>query len=494
MRINNFIKSHSNLFPYILFLLTAYYLLPTVLSAQAGWTPDMRLTYRQGTGWYPRAACCGDTIHLVWWQHYAHDEIFYKRSTDAGITWEYDTILSKEDDTTGYSPCIAVYDNNIHIIWDESYTYYNAICYRRSTNGGTTWGGIQKIVKDTYNGLGHSWICVAKNKLFVTAIKTGTEGRLIFTKSTDNGATWTDSISISSAVQINRILNPKDDSLFLVVVAEDGPVEISSTHSHDGGTSWSNSIYISDYDTICSFFPAATIDKYGGIHAVWSDYKYTAYPWTGDIFYRTSPDSGATWRMIDSLTVYHRVVDSDILAEDNNLHLVWDDERNGPNTNFEIYYRLSTDLGLTWQSEVRLTDADSNSTNPSLATDGNYLHLFWTDDRDTNYNSFGAIYYKRKNWLGIKDQETINDDRSGLVLSCPTIVKGSFPVQYDLGINKSGIITLIDLAGRYVDLIIVDASRKEIYMNINKEVANGMYFLMLKAGIRHRIEKVVVIR
>jgi len=482
-------------FPCIILLLTSSFLLPTSSFAQAGWTPDMRLTFRQGIGFYPRAACCGDTIHLVWWQAYiSHDEIFYKRSTDAGMTWGNDTVISKEDTIGGYIPTISVAGNNIHVAWYETGAYYHAICYRRSTDGGETWNNIDTIMKASYFGISYPWICVNKNILYLVAASSANNGKLMFSKSIDNGNNWTDSIAIASFWGEPRMVNPTNDSLFLFIVYRDSNVEISSIRSFDGGASWSVDRIISDYDTIASQQPALTIDDNFKIHITWYDYKYSPYSWTGDIFYRSSPDSGTTWWPIESLTSYHRAVYSDIIAISNTLYLVWDDNRNGPNSNFEIYYRLSTDLGQTWLPEVRLTDADSNSTNPSLATDGNYLHLFWMDNRDTNYNSSGAIYYKRKNWLGISEAKQNIPDNSSLFLSCPTIVKGNFPIRYNLGDNKSGTIALIDLTGRTINIITVDANRKEDYIIIKKEVANGLYFLMLKAGINHQIKKVVVIR
>ncbi len=52
-----------------------------------------------------------------------------------------------------------------------------------------------------------------------------------------------------------------------------------------------------------------------------------------------------------------------LAAEGNNLHVVWWD---GRDLDREIYYNRSTDNGLTWQSDTRLTNADSWSEYPSI--------------------------------------------------------------------------------------------------------------------------------
>ena len=135
----------------LILLFTLYSLLPTLLHAQAGWKPDERLTYFQGYSYDPKAACCGDTIHLVWWEGYVdtmiHDEVYYKRSTNAGESWGADVRLTPEDSITAVTPNISVWNNNVHVVWKESYAYYYAICYRKSTDGGNTWSVIDTLHK-----------------------------------------------------------------------------------------------------------------------------------------------------------------------------------------------------------------------------------------------------------------------------------------------------------------------------------------------------------
>src|SRR4030042_3477273 len=129
-------------------LLTSYFLLPTsYLHSQSGWGPDVRLTNFWGYSYNPRAACNGDTVHLVWWESYGvsgetREEVFYKRSTDAGETWTAEVRLTPEDSISCVLPKIGVWNDNVHVIWNEMSAYYYALCYRKSTNGGDTWEAI----------------------------------------------------------------------------------------------------------------------------------------------------------------------------------------------------------------------------------------------------------------------------------------------------------------------------------------------------------------
>jgi hypothetical protein len=368
-------------------LLTAYCILPAVLFAQAGWGPDVRLTYFGGYSYDPRAACCGDTIHIVWWESYAHEEVFYKRSTDAGETWEPDMMLSIEDTWFSIFPQIAAVDNIVHVIWDD---YGFGLFYRRSTDGGSTWDDIDSLMP----GRCYPSIQASRDTVYVCG-SGGSMTNLRFTKSYDGGTSWMPIKVITPANQ-NPTLRIIAHDIAAIAISYERYGEAYNVRSFDFGEVWSDSQMISDDDGIASQWPAMDTDHNGGIHLTWYDYKYSPYPWTGDILYGTSADSGNTWFDIDSLTVSHRAVASDILAENSNLHLVWEDDRYDFDDNFEIYYRMSADLGQTWGSEVRLTDAINWSRMPSLACDGHYLHLFWSDARDDSNNHISEVYYKRK--------------------------------------------------------------------------------------------------
>ena len=486
--------------PTILFLSTIYLLLATFAYSQSGWGPDVRLTYRQGYSYDPWAVCCGDTIHLVWWEGYVvsgniHEEVFYKRSTDAGATWGEDVMLTPEDAISAVLPSIAVWSNNVHVAWEEEYAYYYAICYRKSTDGGNTWGIIDTLHKTNMSGMrGNPRLCVFKDT--VCLVMTRDDGNVLFMKSVDNGANWDSTIVIGDGAAHPCFKRSKLNNLYLVVSVDASEIgEIIFYKSTNCGVSWSDSEFVSEVDNAGSQHPAMDTDDSTGIHITWFDYKYSPYSWTGDIFYRASRDSGNTWEEIDSLTVMHRAIASDILAEGNNLHLVWEDDRNGFDNNFEIYYRMSTDLGRTWLSEERLTNAINHSKRPSLACDGRYLHLFWYDLRDDPNNIVGEIYYKRKDLeTGIREVKKAFSNSADLSLDCSTILTSNLLIRYHLGNNKYGVISLIDVTGRVIKNFPVHQVSGELVIPFNKEVQDGLYFIMLKSGSDYITKKVLVVR
>jgi hypothetical protein len=255
-------------------------------------------------------------------------------------------------------------------------------------------------------------------------------------------------------------------------------------------------------------------DDSAGIHITWYDYKYSPYPWTGDIFYRASRDTGSTWEPIDSLTTQHRARHSDILSERNNLHLVWDDDRNGFGENEEIYYRMSTDLGQSWGNEVRLTDALCHSIDPALACAGQYLHLFWSDMRDDSNNMVDEIYYKRKDlsqgiaettrpeqstrsWFEVHPtlfSEKIRIKQSAWCMEqrSKKYLMNNDPMLYALCIK------VYDISGKEV----IGRTKRETEMGEmgetvqidTRDLSSGVYFVELQASDVREVHKVVKVK
>ena len=73
----------------------------------------------------------------------------------------------------------------------------------------------------------------------------------------------------------------------------------------------------------------------------------------------------------------------------NNLYVVWWD---GRDLDREIYFNRSTDNGLTWHQDTRLTNSSGWSEYPSIAVSGSNVHTVWMDDRDESF--YPEIYYK----------------------------------------------------------------------------------------------------
>ena len=270
-----------------IFLFTAALFTANLVNAQ--WQPDVRLTNDPAssvTTWdngVHAIATSGDTVHIVWYDNRdGNDEIYYKRSIDGGLTWGTDTRLTNDPAVSWY-PSITVTGSYVHVTWCDNRDADQEIYYKRSTDGGNSWGPDTRI-------------------------------------------------------------------------------------SYHVGYSWHPTIAISS----------------DGLLLAW--YEYTS-PFL-DIYYKRSTDGGSTWGSESQLTNSGKADDESIFATGSIIHVAWYDQRDG---NREIYYKRSTDGGLTWGADTRLTNDPANSVYVCISANDSIVHIGWADNRDGEY----WIYYKR---------------------------------------------------------------------------------------------------
>jgi len=372
------------------YCLFTFYILLSALFAKAQWQPDQRLTNNPSpsntslnNAWC--VAATGDTVHVVWDdQRDGNYEIFYKRSTDAGLTWGADTQLTNT--IYSYDPCIAVSGSDVHIVWQEEKDGYYEIYYKRSTDGGTTWEADKRLttnISDSWNpsiAINGSDLCVVwederqgnseiycKNSVDA-GVNWGPDTRL-----TNNPAdSWNPSVSVSGSV-VHAIWYDY----------RDGNWEIYYKRSANKGVSWDADVRMTN-NTHVSRYPCIAASGQD-VHAVWHDDRDGNY----ETYYKHSSDGGLTWGTDTRLTnateisMYPSITVSGSVA-----HVVWFDMRDG---NYEIYYTRSTDGGINWDADTRITNDLAFSFYPSVAVSGNTVHVVWQDMRDGN----NEIYYKR---------------------------------------------------------------------------------------------------
>jgi len=191
-------------------------------STDAGktWGPDTRLTpganlFRLGT------AISGSTIHVVWGSTslvlptpvgtHTWGELYYIRSTDGGVTWK-PTVRLTTPDCSAMRPGIAAVGrasgDYVHVTWfdrrDSKEVWDWDIYYKRSTDGGATWGSDVRMTSTPYHSR-HPQIvatpgptgpgrvcCIWEDGSFVTGTKWEGDSALYAAVSDDNGETWSE--------------------------------------------------------------------------------------------------------------------------------------------------------------------------------------------------------------------------------------------------------------------------------------------------------------
>ncbi len=153
-----------------------------------------------------------------------------------------------------------------------------------------------------------------------------------------------------------------------------------------------------------SSYPSLAMDSNNNVHIAWVDYRDGNY----EIYYTKLDNNGNT--LVDDRRLTFDPASSwfPSLAIDsnNNVHIAWGDYRDG---NSEIYYTKLDNNGNTLVDDRRLTFDPADSGDPSLALDSNNnVHIAWDDYRDGNYE----IYYKRSYFSPLPDLAIAPEDIS----------------------------------------------------------------------------------
>jgi len=130
-----------------------------------------------------------------------------------------------------------------------------------------------------------------------------------------------------------------------------------------------------------SYWPCLAVSG-STAHAAWSDDS----PGNFEIYYRMSPNKGASWypakRLSNNLGSSYQPV---VAASGGNVYAAWSDDTPG---NFDIYFRNSFDGGENWEDTKRLTNNSASSCMPSIAASGSTVYVAFHDNPTGKYEIY----------------------------------------------------------------------------------------------------------
>jgi len=427
------------------------------------WEPPMRLTRDDSASHtsFNNVHClaAGSALHLVFYDHRTGvDQIYYMRSTDLGTTWSAETALTSGPGLK-LDPSIAVAADNVHLVWEDSRSGYNSeVYYLRSTDNGLTWLPEQRLTSDNY--MSRNPCVAAWGWNAYVAWASDTAGREIyFQRSVDNGATWIDYRRLTFDMQ--ESWNPSLAAAGNVVHLawrdwRDHGFEVYYLRSTDHGATWDTAAVRLSGDVTTGSYNPCIAAAGPACHVVWWDCRHMPF----ELYYRVSTDYGSTWEPEQRLTTDTTgTYNPSVAARGTDVHVAWEALYG---TSFAVYKR-STDLGVTWSQDTALTMPPAYwSVSPCIATLDAGIHLVWTDFRD---NEYGEIYYMR-NLTGSAIRETGRRE-AGRAKYRPAVVRGVLFLPVPLFALHP---LLLDLSGR--EVMSLRPGPNEV-----SHLAPGVYFL-----------------
>jgi hypothetical protein len=330
-------------------------------------------------------AASGSSAYLV---TEFNGEIYLRRSSDNGASWKSPVNISSNPGSS-FDPEIAVLGTNVYLAWTQANAANtsNDILFRRSTDAGATWQSKVNLSSDPENSrnseiatIGAS-VYVVWERLIPNEVNGSLNNEIVFKRSLNNGANWQAVHTISnspaeestqpelSVVGSNVYLAWKDN---VVDETKHGDADIFFRRSIDGGSSWEHIIKVghadSNYGSDCIKLELAGSGT--GVYVVWT--ALGGCDSSLSIFFNHSNDSGQTWTLPEQLagyTVRSKAGDEIgrplLEASGNTVYLVMTKKMSGPGT--DIFFGRSTNSGQSWSIPVNLSRTSGVSDEPQFA-------------------------------------------------------------------------------------------------------------------------------
>jgi hypothetical protein len=483
-----------HLFSSILLSLTALFF--SISNTFSQWEPDVRLTNNSAVSYTSNnnsycIGTTGDSIFIVWEDgRDGNDEIYFKRSTDAGITWGADIRVTAN---TGLSalPVIAVSGPVIHVVWFDNTLGNNEIFYRRSTDAGNSWQGISRLTNDPAFSEMPSILVNGSSVHVVWDDFRDNNQEIYYIRSTDGGATWGLNIRLTNNPGTSGSPGIISSGNYLYLVwhdNKDGNPEIYFKLSVNDGSIWGPDIRLTN-NPGDSFYPS--ISAAGSlIHVVWHDNR----DGNPEIYYKRSTTNGENWgpdvRLTNSNGDSFNPV---VLASLNAVHVTWVDDRD---VNEQIYYKISTDAGITWGNDQKLTHQTfPDAYFPSIAVSGSAVHLVWQDERDGNWE----IYYKRNptgNPIGLQNISSEIPKAFILNQNYPNPFNPATVIEFSVPKASNISLSVYDITGRVVSILVNEELKAGMYkFNFDAEgLSSGVYIYKLETDGYIGTKKMLLIK
>ncbi len=465
-------------------------------------------------------------------------------SSDAGNSWGESILVSN---TLGvWGDPVVLFDSlgNLyysHLSNPVSGWWIDRIVVQKSTDNGQTWNDGVGIGWNVYpQAQDKEWLAVDltqspyRGTIYVTWTEFDDYGssnpndssRIRFSKSTDEGITWSNAITISDVSG-----NCVDDDLTTegavpcigpngeIYVSWAGPLGLVFDKSTDGGTTWGNDVFVTaipggwafDVSGIsrCNGLPITMCDissspYRGDIYIVWSDQRNGTT--NTDIFIVKSTDAGATWsqplKVNDDNTTRHQFfVWSAVDQSTGHLWFVFYDRRNTSGVDTDVFVAKSTDGGATFEnfkvsaSPFTPTASIFFGDYTNIAAWNGKIYPIWMRLHNSQLSVWTAPLTDSTVITFAEGTEFIPGSYE-LFQNYPNPFNPSTTISYQVPEDAFVTLTVYDVLGNEIELIgkgNVRAGVHEIIFN-SGNLSSGIYLYRLKANEFEQMRKMTFLK
>lgn len=342
----------------------------------------------------PQVALSGNNdVYVIWLNSTPTADVFFTKSTSADLD-DFDAPINLSNTITGSisQQQIATSGNNVYVVWRNDTATADDIFFKRSTDNGVSFSDEINLSTTTGIAADAPQIATSGNNVYVV-FKDGPD--IFFTNSTDNGATFDPDgpFNLSSGASPSPAFTPQ-------IVASGKNVYIVW---RDGNTAAADDIFFRvSTDNGNTFNPPLTsaakklsitgLNRPSGpqiatsgtdVYVVWRDNGNGDF----EMFFANSTDNGATFDPDGPFNLSNDDGESKnqkIKATGNNVYVTWENDPDSTGITGEILFRASTDNGNSFDPPFtavakNLSDNTGLSQLPQMATFDDSVYVFWQD-------------------------------------------------------------------------------------------------------------------
>jgi hypothetical protein len=352
------------------------------------------LTQNDDDSVYPQISSSSDNIYIVWQESVGsygttNYDIFFKKSNDNGNSFGSSINLS---DNEGFSehPQIASVGIHIYVVWVDESSGEREIMFSKSSDSGKTFSDSIVISQDSISPYNVELAAEGEN-VYIVWNSFGIEMRniILLSKSNDAGKTFGDltEIGVGDLETYPKIAASADEYYISWDRKDSKGTEISLIKGHKDSHNEQN---------------VTQLDKLnkegigGGESQVTADGDHVIVSWTSlvpidkkYVYISNSMNNGNDFGDNIPISSTNSSNVENILINDNS-YIVWQDIIDG---NEEIFYTKSNANGTSIDKPINVSNNIGISECPSITVSTSGIHMTWEDDTTGNHE----VLYKRLN-------------------------------------------------------------------------------------------------
>ncbi len=290
---------------------------------------------------FPQLTVSGNHVYVAWLERTQGDitNVIFTKSDNGGITFSSPAAITNHASSNSGIPKISADGNHVYLMWEDNSVKNFDVFLSSSSDYGNTFSSTQTNISNDTGDSGAPQMIVNGNDVYAVWMD-DTQGNfeILFSKSTDGGATFAKPADISG--------NPQDSGYpqFTVVgnnvyvtwtnAITSKNYDILFAKSSDGGQTFDTPVNVSNTPG-ASGWPQISVDS-GNVYISWVDNT----PGNYDVYIAKSADGGNSFESpVDVNNGTYGSWYNTMASSSNTVYLEWQQANNGSN---DIMFSKST--------------------------------------------------------------------------------------------------------------------------------------------------------